>query len=246
MNKKAIALTVIAVIASFAGGFLLANALNRKDLDALRAENAQLKNAQSQQRQQSDEFTLADEEIRKKIEEADRNTSDFDFQKNLAIGLYRYSQMKQDAKYLPDVARLLKRANEMNPQDYATIVALGNVYLDIGQINKDNAAIEQARGFYRQALSIKSTDADVQNDLGMSYFFAAPPETEKAIAEYEKALEINPRHEKAMENLIRANSSLGKTKEAEDFFNRLKQINSANEALPALEAQIAQSRNKQQ
>ncbi|HEX8738178.1 MAG TPA: tetratricopeptide repeat protein [Pyrinomonadaceae bacterium] len=241
MNKKAIALSIIAVIAGFVGGFLLANSLNRKELENLRAENAQLKNAPAQ----SGELTLADEEIQKKIDEADRNPSNFEFQKNLAVGLYRYAQMKQDAKFLPEVARLLKRANEINPQDYETIVALGNVYLDTGQINRDNAAIEQSREFYRKALALKKDDAEVQSDLGSTYFFAAPPAPDKAIAEYEKALQINPKHEKSLENLIRANLSLGKLKEAEDFLNKLKQIDAQNEALPGLEAQIAQSRNKQ-
>ena len=241
MNKKALALSTIAVIISFIGGFLLANTLNRRELETLRAENAQMKNAKPPTADQ----TLADEEIQKKIAEADQNPTDFEFQKNLAVGLYRYAGMKQEARFLPEVARLLKRAHEMNSQDYETIVALGNVYLDLGQINKDGAAIEQSREFYRKALALKKTDADVQNDLGLTYFFAAPPEFEKAIAEYEKALQMNPKHEKALENLVRANSSLGKTKEAEDFLNKLKQINPTSEALPELEAQIAQSRNKQ-
>jgi tetratricopeptide (TPR) repeat protein len=241
MNKKALALSIIAIIISFIGGFLLANALNRKELDALRAENAQLKNASPQPA----DLALADEEIRSKIEEADRNPTDFEFQKNLGIGLYQYAGMKQEAKFLPEVVRLLKRANEMKPQDYETIVALGNVHLDLGQINKDNAAIEQSREFYRKALSIKKDDADVQNDLGLTYFFAAPPDAEKAIAEYEKALAMNPKHEKSLENLIRAHLSLGKIKEAEDFLNKLKQIDSKNKALPDLEAQLAQSGNRQ-
>lgn len=244
MNKKALALSIIAVIISFIGGFLLANSLNRRELDALRAENAQLKNVKNPN-PQSAELSLADEEIQKKIAEADRNPADFEFQKNLAIGLYRYAGMKQEARFLPEVARLLKRAHETNQQDYETIVALGNVYLDLGQINKDSAAIEQSREFYRKALSLKKTDADVQNDLGLTYFFSAPPEFEKAIAEYEKALQMNPKHEKALENLIRANLRLGKTQEAEGFLNKLKQINPTGEALPELEAQIAQSRNKQ-
>ncbi|MDQ3799065.1 MAG: tetratricopeptide repeat protein [Acidobacteriota bacterium] len=244
MNKKALALSVIAVIASFIGGFLLANALNRKDLDALRAENAQLKTARTQSSSRADEVTLSDEEIRGKIEEADRNPSNFDFQRNLAFALYSYAQAEQDAKYLPDVARLLRRAVETKPQDYETIVALGNVYLDIGQINRDNRAIEQSREFYHKALALKKDDADVQNDLGLTYFFASPPEPEKAIAEYEKALRMNPNHEKSVENLIRAHLSLGKAEEAEVFLNKLKQINSKNRALPDLEAQVAQSRNK--
>lgn len=239
MNKKALGLSIIAVIISFIGGFLLANALNRKDLDALRTENAQLKNAKTQ----SVNETL-EEEIRKKIAEADQNPTNFALQRNLAFGIYRYAAVENDPKLLPEALRLLKRAIELNPQDYDTIVALGNVYLYLGQTDRDNAAIEQSREFYRKALSLKK-DADVQNDLGLTYFFAEPPQAEKAIAEYEKALQMNPKHEKSLENLVKANLSLGKTKEAEDFLNKLKQINPTSEVLPEMEAQIAQSRNKQ-
>jgi tetratricopeptide (TPR) repeat protein len=240
MNKKALAISIIAVILSFVGGFILANSLNRKDLDALRTENAQLKNKQSQ----SVDVTL-EEEIQNKIAEADRNPSNFEFQRNLARGIYGYSRIRQDAKFLPEAARLLKRASELNPQDYDTIVALGNVYLYLGKINKDNAAIEQSREYFRKALAVNKTDADVQNDLGLTYFYAEPPQAEKAIAEYQKALQMNPKHETSLENLIRANLSLDKIKEAEDYLNKLKQFNPKNESLRDLEAQIAQSGNKQ-
>ena len=42
MNGKSLAISIIAVIISFIGGFILANALNRSETDALRAENARL------------------------------------------------------------------------------------------------------------------------------------------------------------------------------------------------------------
>jgi tetratricopeptide (TPR) repeat protein len=233
MNKKALVLSIIAILGSFVGGFLLANALNRSELDQMRAENARLKNSSA------DQLELTDDEIRQKIAEADQNPTNFDFQKNLALGLYRYAGLKQDAKYLPDVTRLLLRALESKPRDYETIVALGNAHLDLGQINKDQAAIEQSREFYRRALAIKKDDADVQNDLGLTYFFSVPPDAEKAIAEYEKALQMNPKHEKAMENLVRALLSAGKTKEAGDYLKRLRETNPKNQSLPDLEAQVA-------
>lgn len=236
MNKKALALSIIAIIISFIGGFVLANALNRSELETLRAENARLKSAPSN----ASEDELLDEEIKQKIAEADRNPTNFDFQKKLATGLYQYAVVKQDSKLLPDVVRLLKRAHELNPQDYETIVQLGNAHLDLGQINKDNESIRQSREYYQKALAIKKDDADVQNDLGLSYSFANPPEHEKAIAEYQKALQMNPKHEKSLENLTRANLSLGKTKEAGDFLTKLKQINPNNKTLPDLEAQLAQ------
>ena len=44
MNGKSLSISIIAVILSFVGGFVLANALNRNETDVLRAENARLQN----------------------------------------------------------------------------------------------------------------------------------------------------------------------------------------------------------
>jgi hypothetical protein len=48
MNQKVFWLSIVAVIVSFIGGFLLANALNRNELTTLRAENERLKNTQNE------------------------------------------------------------------------------------------------------------------------------------------------------------------------------------------------------
>src|SRR5688572_2432592 len=97
MDKKLVWISVLAVVISFIGGFLLANAFNRSELDALRAENARLKNDRTQTTSQPD---LTADEIRQRIAEADQNPDDFSFQKNLGIALYRYAAMKQDAELL--------------------------------------------------------------------------------------------------------------------------------------------------
>lgn len=240
MNKKALTLSIIAVIAAFIGGFLLANALNRKDLDELRTENARLKTSQKE----SEELTLTDDEIRRKIAEAEQNPDNFAFQKNLAIGLYRYAGMKQDANYLPDVVKLLQRAAKINPNDFETQVSLGNVHLDLGQINKDNESFKKAREFYAKALEIKPNDADAQTELGLTYFLTNPPEYEKAIAELQKARQTNPNHAKSLENLVRVYLAQGKFAEAEENLIKLKKIDPNSEALPELETRLAQTNKK--
>jgi Tfp pilus assembly protein PilF len=241
MNKKAIALSIIAVILSFIGGFLLANSLNRKELEELRTENARLQS----NRKNAEEFTLSDEEIRRKIAEAEQNPDNFAFQKNLGIALYRYAGMKQDASFLPDVVKLLRRAAQLRPNDEETQVALGNAHLDLGQINKDKEAYKTARDFYAKALSLNPGNADVQNDLGLTYFLSDPPEYDRAIAEFQKALKIKTDHEKALENLVRVYLAQGKTKEAEEHLKRLKTVNPQNDFLTEFEAQLAQGKTNQ-
>lgn len=229
--------------ASFVGGFLLANALNRNELNLLRGENERLKNNQTAERQNESENSLSADEIERKIAEADRTPNDFAFQKGLGLALYRYAAVKQDSKLLAEVARLLKRADEINPKDYDVIVALGNLYFDIGYFKKENENFEKAREFYQKALEQKPADTDVRTDLGLTYFLTNPPETGKAIAVFQKSLQTNARHEKTLQVLTQALLSEHKTDEAEKYLKLLKAVNQNNEILPELTAELAQSKN---
>lgn len=246
MKGKVFWLSIAAVIASFVGGFLLANALNRNDISTLKAENDRLKNAQIQTKQNETELNLSDEEIQTKIAEADRNPNNFAYQKNLGLALSRYAAMKQDPKLLNEVGRLLNRAFENNRQDYDVIVALGNIYFDIGFFQKDNAQFQKAREFYQKALEQKSNDADVKTDLGLTYFLTDPPENDKAFVELQKALQINPKQEKALQVIAQILISQNKPEEAEKFVKRLKEVNSANQTIPELETKLSEAKNLSQ
>lgn len=243
MKTKVLLLTIAAVLLSFVGGFLLANALNRNELNSLRGKNERLKNTQTAARQNESENNLSDEEIREKIAEADRNPTNFAFQKGLGLALYRYATVKQDTKLLEEVARLLFRASEINSKDYDVIVALGNLYFDIGYYKKNNEDFQKARELYQKALEQKPNDTDVRTDLGLTYFLTNPPETEKAIVEFQKSLEANDKHEKTLQVLTQALLSQNKTTEAEKYLDFLREVNQNNEVLPELTTRLAQSKS---
>ncbi|MCS6873409.1 MAG: tetratricopeptide repeat protein [Pyrinomonadaceae bacterium] len=231
MNKSLTLISVIAVIVSFIGGFMLASALNRKEIEQLRKENERLRSSQKSP-------SISDEEIMARIEEADRRPNDFNFQKGLGIALYRYSLIEQETKYLKDVVRLLERAASLNPKDFETQVAIGDVSLDLGQINKDSQQYERARKAYQQALSIKPQDTDIQSSIALTYLWAEPPDYEKAILELKKALQMNPNHERSLENLIRALIAQNKQEQAKPYLDRLKKVNPQNAAIKELESQF--------
>lgn len=243
MDKKLIWLSVLAAAVSFIGGFLLANTLNRSELDALRAENGRLKDEQTQPASETD---LTADEIRQKITQADQNPDNFSFQKNLGIALYRYGAMKQNAGLLTDASRILQRANELNPKDYEVLVALGHSFFDIGYINKENENFQKSRGYYEKALNQRPNDVDVRTDYGLSFFLENPPNNEKAIAEFQKSLVENPKHEKTLQFLIQAYLKTGKKQEAENYLAMLKQINPNAPTLSEIEAQTAQTNNNLQ
>lgn len=242
MKTKVLLLSIAAVLTSFIAGFLLANALNRGELNALKAENERLNNTQTAARQNETENTLTDEEITRKIAEADRNPNNSAFQKDLGLALYRYAAVKQDTKLFTEAARLLYRASELVPQDYDVVVGLGNLYFDVGYYKKSNEEFLKAREFYLKALRQKPNDADVITDLGLTYFLINPAETDKAIAEFQKSLRINPKQEKSLQVLTEALLKQNKTSEAEKYLEILRSVNQNNENLPELTARLAQSK----
>ena len=233
----------MAIFISFVGGFLLANAFNRSELNALRAENERLKNSREDRNSSDSEIALSDEEIRQKIAEADRNPTNFVFQKNLGIALYRYATVKQDAALLSDVARLLTRVYENDKKDYDVGVMLGNIYFDIGYFKKENEKFQTAREFYQKALAQKPDDVDVRTDFGLTYFLENPPQTEKAILEFQKSLQANPKHEKTLQVLTQALLEQNKPDEAEKYLARLKEVNQNNPSVNDLTNQLEKAKN---
>lgn len=230
MEKKYLLLTVIAVLLSFIGGFLVANTINRGELAILRGENERLKNTQSPQAGPT-ELTLTNEEIDKKIAEAEQNSSNFEFQRNLGLALYRYGAMKQDPDLIDKAISVLERANSLNASDYDVMVGLGNAYFDRGYMRKDNAAFETSRTVYLKALEQKPADKDVRTDLGLTYFLQQPPDYAAAIKNFKQNLDSDPRHERSLQFMVQSLSKSGKNDEAAKYYATLRSINPSNPTL---------------
>ena len=89
MEKKVLSIAILSLIAGITIGFLVANRLNRTELETLRTENARLKTPTEKEGDQ--EPTLSDDELRTRIQKADENPKDLEYQKNLGVALYRYA-----------------------------------------------------------------------------------------------------------------------------------------------------------
>lgn len=234
MNKSYIWISILAVFVAFAGGFLIANSLNRTELLNLKAENERLKTA-APQNTNSNQQELSDEEIKQKIAEADQNPDNINFQKGLGIGLYRYATIKQNPQLLIDAERILKRAYDKNPKDQDVLVIYGNTLFDIGFAKKDNGKFEQARKIYAEALAQQPKDADIQTDFGLTYFFETPPRDDKAIAELQKALAINPGHERSLQYMAEIYARQNNAPELQKYLAELKKVNPNNQVISKLE-----------
>jgi len=241
MKKYTTWISLIAVIISFAGGFLLANALNKAELDKAKAENSRLMNNAANPAGNPDEADLSMDEIKQKIAEAEQNAGNAAYQKNLGIALYKYASMKKMPELLPDAEKLLMRANQLDPKDTDVLFALGNLNFDLGFRAKDNSRFEKARGIYQKLLDKTPEDYAVRTDLALTYYLKTPPDYEAAIAELNKSLKIKADNEKALQFLVQAYLRAGKKQEAETTLAKLKTIDPNTPALSEIATQMEQT-----
>jgi tetratricopeptide (TPR) repeat protein len=239
MDKNTVLIAAIALLAGFIGGFLLANSMNRSEMNALRAGVRPAGNSNTAGPSQSTGDTLSPEEIRAKIAEADSSPDNFAFQKSLGVALYRYGAMKQDLAVLEESVRILARATALNARDFDVLMSLGHAHFDVGYAKREQKGFEAAREAYNKALAIRPDDADVRADLGISYFVQPTPDLAKAAAELQKVSEIDPRHDRSMQFLAEVYVKQSKIADAERVVAKIKEINSANPAIPQLERLVA-------
>lgn len=230
MNRVPIWATVLIAIVFFAGGFLVANYLNRSEITVLRAESDRAKVSPTPNAVQ-DQLSLSTEEIDAKIAEAEQNATNFSYQKGLGLGLYRYGALKQDKTLIDKSIPILERATKLDDNDVDVLIGLGHAYYDSGFFGKENAQFEKAREFYNKALAKRPKEIEVITDLGRTYMLQAPPDYPAAIKEFQRSLAIDPKHEKTLESIIAATSAMGS--DAGSFRERLRAVNPNNTTLQA-------------
>ncbi len=88
-------------------------------------------------------------------------------------------------------APLLDAVNR-NPNDYDSLVKLGNVFYDAQQF-------PNAIQYYERALALHPENPDVRTDMGTAYWYAG--DADKAIAAMETSLKYRPGHPQTLFNL---------------------------------------------
>jgi tetratricopeptide (TPR) repeat protein len=162
-------------------------------------------------------------EAQSAMEAADARPDDFTLQLAAARTFSRLKALDKSAAYY-------ERALKLKPKDADALVEAGNAKYDAG----DFAA---AADYYERALAVRP-DADVQTDLGNTYFQRTPPDFRRAVEEYRKTLSINPRHEKALQNMASAALNLRDKAAAREAIDKLAAVNPDNSTLPSLRASL--------
>lgn len=263
VNTKIVLVLVVGLLVGFFVGFVLANNINKQEDERLRGELARARaggaqkdsggdgrtqgstGAQSASGAGGKEFpTLTDEQLKNAVTKADASPSDAELQKKVGQGLYVYAWQTSNYEILPDVARILKRAHDLDAKDYKTTVMAGDAFFLIARgKDGDPVPLADARSFYEAALKAKPEDVIVRTSLGLTYFYGKPPDARRAIREYRQALKAEPQHEAALQSITQALIETGDLAEAETRLGELEKVNPSNPELPNLRTQLEQKKN---
>ena len=140
-----------------------------------------------------------------------------------------------DAGQAEDAIDFFTKANQLKPGDFDTLVKLGNA-------NFEAERYDVAERWFNEALAKKPDAVDVRSDLGLTYVMRTPPQPEKAIAEFRRALEYDPEHVPTLHNLTLVLAQTGDLDGAEATFARLEKINPQNDNLAQLREELDKSR----
>ena len=86
----------------------------------------------------------------------------------------------------------LKSVAEREPANAKPRLDLANLYFDAERY-------DDAIKWYGEAVKLKPNDVDASTDLGVSYYYTNQPD--KALAQFQHSLEIDPKHAKTLLNL---------------------------------------------
>ena len=162
--------------------------------------------------------------VKAALEKADREPDNFDAQMQAAQMYSRINQHDQAIQYL-------MRANKIQPDNYQVIVALGNS-------NFDSQNYDAAEKWYSAAIAKKSDDVDVLTDHGLTFMFRPQPDYDRAIAEFQKALKLDPKHEQTLQDLVVAYTGKKDATQAQATFDKLLEAFPQNSAIPDLRKKL--------
>ena len=224
MNKENILFGVIGLLLGAIVGFFVANSINQQGYEPRPAAASK---SPANQDLPPDHPTVPMNDVAEKegmtpavteaIQTARNEPDNFDAQVGAAQLYYRIKRYDEAIEFL-------LKANQLKPDDYATIVRLGDANFDAGNF-------DTAEKWYTAALVRQPNDVAVRTDLGLTFFLRDPPQLDRAIKEYRTSLQREPLHEQTLQNLTAALIKKGDAKEAETMMAKLEEVNSSNQAL---------------
>lgn len=160
-------------------------------------------------------------EVSAAIEKARSEPRNFEAQMTAADLYYQIQRFDEAAKFY-------ETAVNLKPADAEPLVKLGNALFDAEKY-------AEAEKWYTLALAKDPKNITVRTDLGLTFFLREPRDNDRAIAEYEKSLAVNPNHEVTLQNLALALKEKGDNERLRQTVAKLKAVNPNNPALATID-----------
>jgi tetratricopeptide (TPR) repeat protein len=174
------------------------------------------------------------------------------------------SQSSVGGGMLADVDQMIQKA-EAEPQNFAAQMRTGDMYAQVGKFDKaiefykrgillkpddfnanvvlanalfDSQKFEEAADYYAKAVKINGNDVNARTDLGTTFVERPSPDYERAIKEFEAALEIDPKHEPTLYYLGIAYLRKGEKDNADKMLAELEKANPTSSLISRLRQNI--------
>ncbi|OLE50784.1 MAG: hypothetical protein AUG51_26215 [Acidobacteria bacterium 13_1_20CM_3_53_8] len=233
MNKDNVLFAIIGLLVGLIVGFMFANSVNQRSSAAPLAQMSQAAALPpnhppitSNTGQEAGPDMAA---VQAAVKVARDQPDNFEAQTKVAE--FYYQVQRYD-----DALQFLKRANQLRPEDYETIVQLGNV-------NFDATHYEEAERWYTAALQKKADDVNVRTDLGLTFMFREPADLDRAISEFRRSLERDAAHVQTLQNLTVAYTRKGDAGAAQATLNKLQEVSPNNPAIASLRSDLENLRS---
>jgi tetratricopeptide (TPR) repeat protein len=223
ITKENILFSIVGILAGLIIGFMFANYLNKNA--ALTPGGTLAANTALPQGHPSTANGESIAEVQAAIEIARGEPDNFDAQIKAAELFYQIQRFDGAVEFL-------ERASKIRPDDVNTTVNLGNAYFDAGRY-------DDAERVYLQAIEKKPDDTALRSDLALTYVFRPNPDYDRAIAEFNRVLEQDPKNVLALQNMTVAYTKKGDANGANATLARLEETDAGNAAIAKLRDDIA-------
>lgn len=231
MTKENVLFVVIGVLAGFMIGFFFANSVNQNSMLAQPGMPQSVAGLPSgHPAVPGDNGGGAIPEVQAAIDKAKQNPTDFEAQMKAAELYYQIQRFDGAVEFL-------KKANELQPENYDVIVNLGNAYFDASRY-------EDAEKTYAKALDKKPDDLNVRTDLGLTFVFRDDPNYDRGAQEFKRVLDADANHVQALQNLTVAYTKKSDKANATATLARLEQADAVNSSIPKLREEIEKMGSK--
>jgi len=214
---------IVGLLIGLAGGFIVANSINRSSLAETAASPNPTVNVTSEAAQAVPQSAMLPD-VNETLEKAEAEPQNFAVQMKTGDMYAKIGRFDKAAEYY-------KRGVVLNPNNFEGNIVLANALFD-------SQKFEEAEGYYSKALQINPKDVNARTDFGTTFVERPSPDYDRAIAEFRTALETEPKHEPTLYYLGIAYFRKGEKDKATQALAELEKANPSSELVVRLKQNL--------